>query len=257
MPISPELLTNLDGHGYEVVEMITHDGRASGTLSDSNTFVGIDGKVYWVKAISQQGLVAELVAGRLAARLGVGPPTRIVHVPVEAIPSSGQGNHLVGLGVGSEDMAGTVNTKNLGQILGPAVFEPKSIDGRSRTMVTGFRTWIGAAGDPQALVNLQDGTLYSIDHGDCFADVTNQTDPVVTVVAIPSVPDDVGKDEYSVKAAVRRIREMNDSVILEAVARMPFGGPWQSQVDRRLQIAQWLAYRRERIEEVMHKWLKA
>jgi hypothetical protein len=257
MPINPDLLTSLDGRGYEVVEMITHDGRSSGTLSDSNTFVGIDGKVYWVKAISQQGLVAELVAGRLAARLGVGPQTRIVHVPVEAIPATGQGNHLVGLGVGSEDMAGTVNTKNLGQILGPAVFEPKSVDGRSRTMVTGFRTWIGATGDPQALINLQDGTVFTIDHGDCFADVVSQTEPVVTVVAIPSVADDVGKDEYCVKAAVRRIKEMTDSVILEAVARMPFGGPWQSPVDRRLQIAHWLVYRRERMEEVMQKWLKS
>ncbi len=256
MPITKELLENLDGRAYQVVQMITHGGRKSSTLSDSNTFVGIDGKVYWVKSKSQQGLVAELVAGRLAAVLGVGPPTRIVHVPEEAIPASGEGTHLVGLGVGSEDMTGTVNTKDLPGVLGPAAFDPKSIDARSRTMVTAFRTWIGATGDPQALVNLQDGTVYTIDHGDCFADVTGQADPAVTLVAIHSVPDDVGKDEYSVKAAVRRIKHMGDTVILEAVAAMPFGGPWQSPVDRRLAIAQWLAYRRDRMEEVMLKWLK-
>ncbi len=75
MPITQELLESLDSHAYKVLQMIAHGGRKSGTLSDSNTFVGIDGKVYWVKAKSQQGLVAELVAGRLAAALGVGPPT--------------------------------------------------------------------------------------------------------------------------------------------------------------------------------------
>jgi hypothetical protein len=255
MPITQELLENLDGHAYQVVQMITHDGRKSGTLSDSNTFVGIDGKVYWVKNKSQQGLVAELVAGRLAAVLGVGPSTRIVHVPEEAIPASGDGKHLVGLGVGSEDMTGTINTKDLPRLLAPATFDPKSIDARSRTLVTAFRTWIGATGDPQALVNLQDGTVYTIDHGDCFGDVTDKADPVITVVAIHSVADDVGKEEFSVKAAVRRIKEMGDRVILEAVAGMPFGGPWQSPVDRRLQIAQWLAHRRDRVEEVMLKWL--
>ena len=257
MPITRELLENLDARAYSVVQMITHAGRKSGTLSDSNTFIGIDGKVYWVKNRSQQGLVAELVAGRLAALLGIGPPTRIVHVPDEAIPSSGEGRHLVGLGVGSEDMVGTVNTKDLPQILGATVLDPKVIDARSRTMVTGFRTWIGATGDPQALLNLQDGTVYTIDHGDCFSDVTARADPVITLVHIHSVGDDVGKDEPSVKAAVRRINHMDDRTILEAVAGMPLGGPWQSPVDRRLQIAEWLAYRRDRMEEVMVEWLRS
>ena len=257
MPITQELLENLDGRGYQVIDVLTHGGRQSATFSNSNTFIGVDGKVYWVKISAQQGLVAELVAGRLAAVIGVGPPTKIVRVPAEAIPSGGEGGHLIGLGVGAADLPGTVNTKDLAPLLGTNAFRAESIDPRARTMVTTFRTWIGATGDPQALINLQDGSVFTIDHGDCFADVANLSDPTVTIVAIPSVKDEVGKDEYSVGAAARRIKEVSDQQILDSVARMPFGGPWQSPVDRRLQIAKWLAYRRERIEEVMNKWLNA
>jgi hypothetical protein len=104
------------------------------------------------------------------------------------------------------------------------------------------------------LVNLRDGSVLTIDHADSFADVANLTEPVVSVTPIPSVQESVGKDEFSVKAAIAKIKAANDVVILEAVSRMPFGGAWQSPPDRRLQIARWLVYRRDRLEEVMERW---
>jgi hypothetical protein len=138
------------------------------------------------------------------------------------------------------------------QLLGPGAFRPESIDGRSRTLVTAFRSWLGV-GDPQVLVNLKDGTVFSIDHGDCFGDVTFN-DPVINVTPIPSVSDDVGKDEFCVKAALRKVKEITDLIILDCVSRVPVGGAWQSEPSRRLDIARWLVHRRDRMEEVMTAW---
>jgi hypothetical protein len=67
MAITRDALDALDRSGYRVIDVITHGGRESSTLSTSNTFIGVNGITYWVKINSQQGLVAELVAGRLAA----------------------------------------------------------------------------------------------------------------------------------------------------------------------------------------------
>jgi hypothetical protein len=256
MSIDEDALAALDAKGYLVLDLLTPGGRRSGTYSASHTFIAVSGRTYWVKVSAQQGLVAELVAGRLGARLGAGPPTHIVRVPAEAIPASGEGGHLVGVGVGSEDMPDTINTKDMPPILGTGRFRPESIDGRSRTLVTAFRSWIGV-GDPQVLVNLKDGTVLTIDHGDCFADVATLTDPVVSVTPIPSVDDSVGKDEFCLGAALRRFEELSDQAILEAVSAMPFGGTWQSPPDRRLQIARWLAHRRDRLRAVMELWLKS
>jgi hypothetical protein len=147
-----------------------------------------------------------------------------------------------------------MNTKDMQQLLGPGAFDPNSVDARSRTLVTAFRSWIGV-GDPQLLVNLKDGTVFSIDHGDCFGDVSAFDDPVINVTPIPTVDDAVGKDEFCVRAAVRRVKEISDPTILECVSRVPLGGAWQSEPSRRLDIARWLVHRRDRMEEVMNAWL--
>jgi hypothetical protein len=254
--LDEDALAALDARGYQVIDVLTHGGRKSATYSSSNSFIGIDSKTYWVKASAQQGLVAELVAGRVAAKVGAGPPTVIVRVPTEAIPQTGEGGHLVGVDVGSEDVPDTINTKDMAAIVGTGTFKPESIDPRSRTLVTAFRSWVGV-GDPQVLVNLRDGSVFTIDHGDCFADIDTMSEPAISLTPIPSVGDAFGKDEFCVLAALAKIRAATDTFLLEAVSRMPFGGPWQSGSDRRLKIAKWLAFRRDRLEGVMDRWLKS
>ena len=79
-------LNKLDGRGYTVLEAITDANLGQPqTYSRPNAFICVDGKTYWVKAKAQQGLVAELITGRLAARVGAGPIAKIIRVTPEVL----------------------------------------------------------------------------------------------------------------------------------------------------------------------------
>lgn len=118
-------LTGRDRAGYIVIEAITRGTAAqSPTYSRPCTFVCIDGKTYWVKAATQQGLVAELIAGRLAAAVGAGPVARIVRVPQEVVLANDPAAQLVGIVVGSEDHPDTVNARDLGPFIQNGQFQP-------------------------------------------------------------------------------------------------------------------------------------
>jgi len=121
--------------------------------------------------------------------------------------------------------------------------------------VVAFQTWTGA-GDSQVLVSLTNGAVLSLDHGDCFGATGTLSDPVVIVTPIPGVPGDLGRDPRYVEPVVKRIEAITDTNLLEAVARVPASEPWRSPVERRGEIASWLAHRRGRLREVMEAWLR-
>lgn len=251
-----ETLAALDRTGYVVLEAIHYGGVAPrSTFARPSTFVCIDGNTYWVKNTAQQGLVAELIAGRLGDKVGASPVARIIRVSREALPPTGEASHLEGLVVGTQDIPGSVNARDLEPFIRDGTFQPGLVDPISRARVVAFQTWLGV-GDAQVLLSLTDGAIFSIDHGDCFGTVGTRSDPAITVTSIPGVPNLVGKDVSSVEAAVRRIESISDRDILEAVTRIPAGGPWRSPVDRRAEIGHWLADRRGRMREVMEQWLR-
>src|SRR5690242_15551701 len=107
--MDPADIAALDRQGYTVLEALTPGtGQSLETYSKPCTFICIDGKTYWVKDNVQQGLVAELIAGRLAAKLGAGPTSKIIRVTPEALPDGGADGRFIDLVVGSEDIPGTV-----------------------------------------------------------------------------------------------------------------------------------------------------
>ena len=243
----------LDRAGNTVLEAITDEGRSSSrTASHPHTFICIDGKTYWVKGTVQQGLVAELICGRLAARVGAGPGARIVRVTADVLPT-GAPLDLEGLVVGSEDVPGTVNARDLEPFLSAGTFEPSLIDPAARARVIVFQSWVGAD-DAQVLVGFADGLVRSIDHGACFGATDALTDPAPVVVPIPGVGSDVGREQVHVSAATQRVEAVSDRELQQIVSGIPSGPAWRSPVDRRSEIALWLAHRRDRLKEVMTHW---
>jgi hypothetical protein len=251
MAIDEAALSQLDGRAYPVLDALAHAGRQGQGVSASNNYICVDGRTYWVKSTAQQGLVAELVAGRLAARTGAGPLARIVRVPVEA----GGPPHLVGVGVGIQDEPSTENARQLQGVLASGLFNPASIDARSRALVVAFQTWLGLA-DAQVLINLRDGRVRSIDHGDCFSNTAAAGPPPLVIVDIPGVDRSIGRDRFAIEAAVSAIEGTSDRDLTDAVAGIPAGEPWRGPASRRLEIANWLSVRRSLIREVMEEWLR-
>lgn len=256
---TPQSLRLLDRRGYTVLEALTHDARRSAsTHATPHTFVCIDGSTYWVKGRAQQGLVAELIAGRLAARLGAGPMAQIVRVTEEALPQEAgevrdQAKSLLGVVVGLEDQHGTMNARELQPLIDNSQFAPDTIDPRSRALVVAFHTWLGV-NDAQVLVRLSDGTVLSIDHGDGFGSMGAGGQPQVIMIPIPGVSNDVGREMRYVDPSIRKIEQVRNAQLLEAVSGVPLGDAWRSPLERRVEIAAWLASRRDRLREVMTQW---
>src|SRR5207249_9437325 len=106
-------LTELHNRCYTVLDDITDINLGQPQpLSRPNAFICIDGKTYWIKAKAQQGLVAELIGGRLAARVHAGPMARIIRVSSDVLPRPGM-TELVGVVAGVEDLPGTMNARDL------------------------------------------------------------------------------------------------------------------------------------------------
>jgi len=227
----------------------------SASHSRPNALVGIDGKTYWAKGNVQQGLVAELIAGRLAAHVGAGPAAQIIRVTPEILPGDGSCNHLLGVVVGSADQHGMVNARDLAPLLAGGTFDPGAIDPSYRARVVAFHTWLGV-GDAQVLVSMTDGKVMSIDHGECFGNVPDPADaPGVITVDIPGVDVNVGRESKHVLPAVDRIEAVPEEDILRAVACIPAGAEWRSPSDRRLAIGRWLCQRKGMLRGVMTAWM--
>jgi hypothetical protein len=228
---------------------------ATGTSSNPRPFICNDGKTYWLKASAGQGLAAELIGGRLASQVKAGPGARAINVPAEALPEDGSANHVLGLVVGIEDQRNCVNARDLEPFITNGQFDPAKVDVHSRARVVVFQSWVGV-GDQQVMVNLTNGVVMSLDHGECFGSVDAPDDPTAVVTSIPGVPDETGRERPPVNEMVKRIEGLTDDDLMTAVAGVPSGDAWNSDPERRLKIARWLAHRRHRIREVMTNWLK-
>lgn len=254
----PTLLAWRDARGYTVFEAVALAPFPASltTLSKPAAFVCINGETYWCKgnapnARVQQGLVAELVAGRLAAKLGVGGPAAIVQVDRKILPADGSLAHLAGLVLGIRHHPGMEHCRNMQALAGGAPQVRGLIDAASRAKVVVFQSWLGAQ-DAQVMVSLTTGRVISIDHGDCFGNLSANLSPVV--VGIPGVPDADGRDPSLVDQAVRAVESLTDEDLLEAVCQMPTAENWNADEARRRRIAEWLAGRRGQLRRVMEQW---
>jgi hypothetical protein len=247
-------LEALDQKGYTVLEALTHvKAPPKASHSTPHLFACEDGKGYWVKSTSQHGLTAELVAGRLAARCGAGPTAAIIRVTPESVGGDPSLIRFEGVIVGSLNHDGAVNDRDLGD-LGITTLDAAQIDSSQRAKVVAFQSWLGL-GDLQLLLDMRTGKIMSFDHGECFGDTTSLTDPSVQIADLPGIPPTHGNEADDVSAAVDEIESVSDHELLGFVSGMPVGGPWQSDIDRRLRIAEWLAHRRDKLREVMKQWL--
>jgi len=131
--------------------------------------------------------------------------------------------------------------------------DPKQVDAEARARVVAYQTWVGV-GDTQCMINLQNGVIVSIDHGELFSAVDRPTDPALTVVDLPGLPHNHGAESQLVAAACGQIESVSDDELLDAVACIPTGAQWRSERPRRLKIAQWLAHRRGKVREVLKGW---
>jgi hypothetical protein len=243
------LLERLDASGYEVLDALSHvRAPRQGSLATPHAFAAVDGKTYWVKAQAQRGLVNELIGGRLAAALGVGPMARIVRVPPEALPSDGSANHLTGVNVGLQDITGTLNAREL-QLVGVTALDSGKVSVADRALVVAFHSWT-ATNDAQVLLNLQSGRVHTIDFGDSFSDMAG--DPTLVVLDLPGIATDHGRAAATI--ASDRIEGLTDEQILRSVAQVPWGGGWGASQATRLELAERLAERRSKVRGVMMAW---
>jgi hypothetical protein len=250
-----EELRALDGRGYLVLDALTAsdvDLPPTGSHANPRGFVVVSGETYWVKRKAQDGLGAELIAGRLAARVGAGPIAKVIRVTPEATGTDAAFQDLVGVNVGIVDLRNTINARDAQQFLGQGQAPPE-FDARSRARVVVFQTWLGV-GDAQVLIDLTDGTIHSIDHG-TWCDVAASEGQPQLVVANPEVIDPaIGKDWALAEPEVEAVEGISDTDLLETVACVPQFDPWRADVARRLAIAQGLSKRRDALREVIETW---
>lgn len=246
-------LAALDAAGYAEIEALTPERAPSQNSGFTpHCFVCVDGNKYWVKHSAQQGLVAELVAGRLAARLGAGPMAEIIRVPAEAVEGKAELQPYIGLHVGTLDAPDTANAKDFGA-LGIGTISVDAIPAEDRALVVAFQTWI-AASDSQVLVDFARRRLYSIDHGDVFGAIGSMVAPTPVITQIPGVDGSHGCDGACIESAVSRIESLSDDDLLRSVAGIPDDAKWRADAARRLEMARWLGQRRDGLREAMKQW---
>lgn len=228
------------------------------------TFVCSDGKVYWVKGHSQQGLRAELIIGRLAKTLDVGPKAEIVSVERLLLPEGAQMTYNDdGLHCGTEDIPDTINAREIRSILSPDEVTQLPIDSASKARVCIFQTWI-SMGDQQVLIRPSDGQIYSIDHSDALASGKNREDfSPIFVTEIPGRAVDVKTDFAALDSMITEIENLSNDFLLNCVANIPPSPAWHGSnissaesVGQRFAIYEWLTYRRDRLREGLKPWMQ-
>jgi hypothetical protein len=210
--------------------------------------------IYWLKRRAQGGLLTELVAGRLAAKLSVGPEACVVMVPPGLATREPTLARFDGMNVGTRHVPNAQAARNLAELIGTATFGPRSIDAESRGAVITFQTWLHVE-DAQVLIGLADGRVQSFDHGDSL-DALLRGKPAVVVTKIPGVSDDLGRAWHHIEPALRRIEDLPEEEILASVACVPDEDYWRGQFHRRIAIAEWLIKRRQVLREVMWPWAR-
>lgn len=254
------MLHRLDRRGVATVEAIAYDRPPSTdtrTYSRPHAFVCDDGATRWLKRSAHHGLAVELIAARVGARVAASPdaaPTLLTNA-VE-IPGGTDVSHLIGLGVGIEDVGSSENVKQLAKLAQGGVFDPTHIDANSRARATVFQTWLGVVQDVQVLVQLTTGKVQSIDHGYAFGDEANDTNPTVVHRDIDGVPNSVGRSRRAILGVVQQIEDLDDDLLLRDFAGVPNDPDWNGHLDRRFALFERLLLRREHLREAMEQWLK-
>jgi hypothetical protein len=253
---SEERLAKLDAEGVPAESAVAYVGPPPdpGTFASPHAFVAENSGTNWLKRKAQDGLAAELIAGRLGAMVDASPGAGVVDVPEEAVKDHTEATHFKGRNVGIRDRPGTTNVRNLGVLFGPeGKLDPKVLDPASRARTVVFQSWLGVQ-DGQVLINATTGRVESIDHGAWASSVLSAPpDPTPVVTDIPGC-DDVGKTPELVEEAVERIEAVSDEELLEAVARVPEGPEWGLDRPARLALVRALALRRDRLRAAMTTW---
>ena len=246
----------LDARPGRAIDIITYAfPGTSGRYGRPDLYIGSDGLRYWVKARAQRGLVAEVIAGRLADSLGVGPIARVARLDGTVAPLASRLYKFSGLAAASQDVADTMNQAELLRLVQQERLVGARLDSRSRAAVTAFQTWIGVS-DEQVLVRLTDGKVLSIDHGDAFGELLEGPPSRIVLAGIPGVSDNVGRDWDDLRPAVEAIEALPIENIYAATAGIPDGDRWLGSSERRYQIANWLVVRQRSIGEEIRKWAR-
>jgi hypothetical protein len=261
--VDPDLLESLDQQGYSPLLAVAYDrGPKNPSYAYPHAFVCSDGRTYWVKRFrygsqpgaadpgAQEGLVAELVAGRLGAALSAAAAAQIIEVPSTVLRPDGSTGHLEGIGIGSADQSGMENLRYLGQQVPTGVLDPARLDDRSVARVIAFQSWIGAD-DTQVMVDLRTGHVLSVDHGAYRAFSSSDPQPVIA----PGIPPGFAQSAAVIEPEIDRIEALGDEEILRATSRMPDGTEWRADSGRRFALAESLALRRDRLRHALGQWM--
>jgi hypothetical protein len=251
--VEADELARLDAQAAPPVRALNYDRPPpGGSLATPHAFVCSDGRTYWLKRSAQDGLIAELAAGRIGAQVGAAPNANPVDLPSHALPVSGVANHLLGLCVGIADEPGMENFKDIAATVAGGQLDESRLDPAAVARVIAFQTWVGAD-DTQILVELRSGKLLSIDHGQLKALNALNTPPQIVIAT--GIAGTVGREPRFMRPAVERIEQVTDEDLLRAVARAPNDAQWNAPPDRRLALAQSLRLRRDALRETLKQWM--
>lgn len=215
--------------------------------------VGSDGRMYWIKGKAQSGLTVELVTGRLMSRLGAGPNAQMMEVPAIVFRDDPSLGRFRGPLVGIDHLPETVSTREIGQMIGQGIFDPRRIDPMSRALAVAAQTWMNVE-DAQVRVGILDGQVYSVDHGIALDARLKGRPTNIVISPIPGISTDIGRSWDVMKRAVELIESITELEILAAVSGIPDAPGWQSGFARRLAIAAWLIKRQRYISLSMREW---
>lgn len=254
-PLSPNALSARD---LAAPESITALALIRVADRKSRTTPGLfrcsNGEQYWVKPQQESGYsAAELFAGRLGVSTGIAPVANVVDVCPEALPPDDSLARFLGTWVGIRNVEGSVNAQDLAQHLTWGTFDRDRVDHDSWAEAITFQTWLGVS-DEQVLVSLTTGRVISFDHEEWQRNLDGHIRRVVVapILDLQIHPRFVAQ---SVERAVVRIEHLADDVLASAVAIRQPSPWWVPPLGDRLQIARYLAYRRERLRPVMEKWV--
>jgi hypothetical protein len=238
-----------DARSPAPIEARTYLGFAGyRTYAAPHRLLAANGTIYRVKERAQEGLGAEAIANRLAHRLGVGPDCQVIAITHAALPLDNRTDSLAGLQLGTAEIEGVLNDDELRA----ADFRTDNcrIDWESWATVVAFQTWI-YAGDPQAVLCIDDGRIFSVDHGACFR-------------ALPPGPPTglVGPELFGISGrqfdavhlieALAKIEAITEADLLALASGIPGDDPgWRMPIERRVRVLEWLASRQFGVRKVL------
>lgn len=249
-----QTLRLLDARGVTSLDAISLAWTSPSTRSFAapRPFIIEGGEVFWIKAQAQEGLGQELIGGRLAAAVGVGPPVAIVQVSALAVPPNGSLDRFVGTMLGVRNLVAVENGRSLGPAVRSGTFTSANLDMASWAAVTAFQTWINAE-DSQVFVGLGDGVIYSADHGNCFKALLPGRPQRIVTPHIDGLTS-IRCDWSLLEGPAERIATLPESTLLEAVAGIPETDSWRTSFARRIATVEWLVKRQAGLPDVLRRW---